>query len=96
VTEALSAGIPVVASDIPVHREAAARVGVGGAIFVSPEGSPLEVADALAVALRPRGLVAAPMTVPSWDGVADTLLGLYGAPARITPARITPDLAARA
>ena len=91
VTEALSAGIPVVASDIPVHREAAARVGVAGAIFVSPEGSPLEVADALALALRPRRLVAAPATLPSWDGVAAALLGLYGA-----PARITPELAARA
>jgi glycosyltransferase involved in cell wall biosynthesis len=91
VTEALSAGIPVVASDIPVHREAAARVAGAGAIFVTPEGSPLEVADALALALRPQGLVAAPAILPSWHEVADAMLELYGA-----PARITPDLAAPA
>jgi glycosyltransferase involved in cell wall biosynthesis len=85
VTEALSAGIPVVASDIPVHREAAARVGANGAIFVTPEGSPLEVADALELALRPRSLVAAPATLPSWDGVADAMLRLYGARPPTTP-----------
>jgi glycosyltransferase involved in cell wall biosynthesis len=91
VTEALSAGIRVVASDIPVHREAAARVGGTGAIFVTPEGSPLEVADALTLALGPRDLVAAAPTLPSWDRVADSMLELYRA-----RAPITSDLAGRA
>ena len=90
VTEALSAGTPVVASDIPVHREAAARVGGGGAIFVTPEGSPLEVADAIALALRPLDLVPARVTLPSWDEVAEEMLELYGTPARITPDLATP------
>jgi glycosyltransferase involved in cell wall biosynthesis len=84
ITEALSAGIPVVASDIPVHREAAARVGGAGAIFVTPEGSPLEVADALSLALRPRGVVARPVSPPSWDLVADAMLAVYRERARTT------------
>jgi len=46
VLEALSAGAPVVASDIQVHHEAASYAAGGGLRFVSPEGSPLEVADA--------------------------------------------------
>jgi glycosyltransferase involved in cell wall biosynthesis len=75
VTEAMSAGTPVVASDIPVHREAASRVDGAGVIFVSPEGSPLEVADAIAEA---GGINVRP-TVPilSWDAVVDSTLTLY-------------------
>jgi glycosyltransferase involved in cell wall biosynthesis len=77
VTEALSAGVPVVASDIPVHREAAARAGGPAVVFVSPEGSPLEVADAITAAARLRAVLPAPGSVPSWDAVADATLTLY-------------------
>ena len=50
VLEAIAAGVPVVASDIPAHREAASYTAGEGVTFVSPEGSPLEVADAIAQA----------------------------------------------
>src|SRR4051794_19463355 len=51
VLEGLAAGRPVVASDIPAHREAGEYGGDGGITFVSPGGSPLEVADAIRAAL---------------------------------------------
>jgi glycosyltransferase involved in cell wall biosynthesis len=77
VAEAISAGIPVVATDIPVHREAVARSGGAGATFVSAEGSPLEVADAIELAIRPRPGVLAPAPVSSWDAVAAATLMIY-------------------
>ena len=80
VTEALTAGAPVVASDIPVHREAAARFDRGFVIFVSPTGSPLEVADAIAEAgrLSVPSAASALATPCSWDSVVDCMWGLYG------------------
>ena len=51
VTEACAAGVSVVASDLPIQRHAAERVG-GGVIFVPPRGSPLDVADAIEEASR--------------------------------------------
>jgi glycosyltransferase involved in cell wall biosynthesis len=75
VLEGLAAGIPVVASDIPAHREAAsfARAEV---TFVSPEGSPLEVVDAILNATTTRVLeTEAP--IPSWADVVDATLELY-------------------
>jgi glycosyltransferase involved in cell wall biosynthesis len=77
VTEALSTGTPVVASDIPVHREVAAGESEGGVSFVSPEGSPLEVADAISSAVRPHALLHAPVSARSWDEVAEATLALY-------------------
>ncbi|HVG75550.1 MAG TPA: glycosyltransferase family 4 protein [Thermoleophilaceae bacterium] len=77
VAEAISAGVPVVASEIPAHREAAGRAGGTGVAFVTPEGSPLEVADAISLAAAPREpcpLAAAP---PSWETVADAMLEIY-------------------
>jgi glycosyltransferase involved in cell wall biosynthesis len=82
VTEALTAGAAVVASDIPAHREAAADVDGDRVIFVSPEGSPLEVADAISQA---AGLGVRPtaqewhLPVRSWDSVVDRTLELYEA-----------------
>lgn len=77
VVEAISAGAPVVASDIPVHREAASRAGAQAVCFVSPEGSPLEVADAISDAARMSVPSSAPATVPSWDAVVDTTWAIY-------------------
>jgi hypothetical protein len=80
VTEALTAGGVVVASDTPVHREAAADVDGSRVIFVSPEGSPLEVADAISeaagVGLRPAAQEWH-LPVRSWDSVVDRTLELY-------------------
>jgi glycosyltransferase involved in cell wall biosynthesis len=80
VTEALAAGASVVASDIPVHRLAAAQFANARAIFVPPEGSPLEVADAIVEAARigvPSGTGLADLPVPSWDSVVDETWRLY-------------------
>jgi glycosyltransferase involved in cell wall biosynthesis len=80
VTEALAAGASVVASDIPVHRLAAAQFANARAVFVPPEGSPLEVADAIAEAARVGGLSGAGLAglpVPSWDAVVDETWRLY-------------------
>jgi glycosyltransferase involved in cell wall biosynthesis len=75
--EALAAGTPVVASDIPAHREAVARAGDQGVVFVSPEGSPLEVADAICDAADLAVSPAAAERIPSLDAVVDTTAALY-------------------
>jgi glycosyltransferase involved in cell wall biosynthesis len=77
VLEALAARAPVVASDIPAHREAAFRAGDRGVVFVSPEGSPLEVADAISAATELEVSPAAGDRIPSLDGVVDTTAALY-------------------
>lgn len=79
VSEACAAGVSVVASDLPVQRQAAERVG-GGAIFVAPRSSPLDVADAIAEGSRlsviPNGeLVTSAAT--SWDAAVDATLEHY-------------------
>ncbi|MBV9005034.1 MAG: glycosyltransferase family 4 protein [Solirubrobacterales bacterium] len=80
VTEARAAGASVVASDLPIHREAAERPGGGHVIFVPAKGSPLDVADAIDEAARvsvlpsTRGLS---LAVPSWEPVIDATWRLY-------------------
>jgi glycosyltransferase involved in cell wall biosynthesis len=76
VLEGIAAGRPVVASDIPAHRELGDYVADGAVTFVSPEGSPLDVADAIRAALAvPVPDLIRPL--PSWDDVVDTTLALY-------------------
>jgi glycosyltransferase involved in cell wall biosynthesis len=82
IAEALGAGAPVVASDIPVHREAAERAGGGRVIFISPEGSPLELADAISLAATPREAEDGEVDVPTWEAVADATLSAYEESAR--------------
>jgi glycosyltransferase involved in cell wall biosynthesis len=76
VLEGVAAGAPVVASDIPAHREASEYVPNGAVTFVAPEGSPFEVADAIkaAVADPAPAPVAA---LPSWADVVDETLDVY-------------------
>jgi glycosyltransferase involved in cell wall biosynthesis len=79
VTEARAAGAAVVASDVAVHRDAAARPG-GPVIFVSPQGSPLDVADAVDEAARLAVLPTAEVLLspaPSWESVVDSTLKIY-------------------
>ena len=75
VTEAISAGIPVVASDIPVHREAAGRAGGGATSCHRRDRHSRSPTRSRLPSVLAR-LVAAPATLPSWDGVADSRLAL--------------------
>jgi glycosyltransferase involved in cell wall biosynthesis len=77
--ETLAAGVPAVASDIPVHREAASYVDGPGVTFVSPAGSPLEIADAICEAARLHVSPATRLRLPTWDGVVDQTLDIYKA-----------------
>ena len=79
-TEARVAGVAVVASDLPVHRQAADRPGLGPVVFVAPRGSPLDVADAIEEAARlPMSSSAAllPSSARSWESVIDSTWRLY-------------------
>jgi glycosyltransferase involved in cell wall biosynthesis len=85
VTEALAAGTPVVASDIPVHREAAARVGGAGVRFLAPTGSPLELADAICEAAELSVPRTAASRIPSWDELVERTLAVYSGALHGTP-----------
>ena len=79
VAEACAAGVSVVASDLPIQREAAERVG-GGVIFVPPRGSPLDVADAIDEAARLSVMPHAELlasSAPSWESAIDATWDLY-------------------
>ncbi|MBV9422797.1 MAG: glycosyltransferase family 4 protein [Solirubrobacterales bacterium] len=79
VAEALAAGASVVASELPVHREAAARFAGARVKFVS-RGSPFEVADAITELARPGACFASSAgraVVPSPDRVVDRVWDLY-------------------
>jgi glycosyltransferase involved in cell wall biosynthesis len=71
VLEALAVGTPVVLSDIPSHRELAARHPQ----FVRIVGGPDAVPGAVEQLRDPVG--EAP-PIPTWDEIAATLTQLYG------------------
>jgi hypothetical protein len=89
--------VSVVASDLPIHRHAAERVG-GGVIFVAPRGSPLDVADAIAEGSQ-LGVIPSPdllsFSATSWERTVDATLELYdellgtSAPSRLDEAATT-------
>jgi glycosyltransferase involved in cell wall biosynthesis len=84
--EALTAGASAVASDVPVHREAAAFTAGAGVRFVDPHCSPLQLADAIAdVAERPLP-ASATLKIPSAAGVVESMLALYGSLGRFQAA----------
>jgi glycosyltransferase involved in cell wall biosynthesis len=75
--EGLAAGAGLVASDVPVHREAAAVGGHLGVSFVEPDCSPLELADAIE-AVADSDVPAEPhLHIPSGEAAADTMLDVY-------------------
>jgi glycosyltransferase involved in cell wall biosynthesis len=76
VMEALSAGVSVVASDTPVHREAASWVPGAPVLLVPGEASPLRIADAICEARLMRAPSAAAF-IPSWEAVVDSSCALY-------------------
>ena len=83
IAEAGAAGLPIVASDIPAHREVAGYLPDGQVRFVSPDCSPAELAaavrgavdDAAGRSAREPGGAA----LPTWDGAADRIVALYHA-----------------
>jgi glycosyltransferase involved in cell wall biosynthesis len=76
--EALAVGTPVVASDIPAHREVVAQFANPPVVFVPPTGSPLQVADAIADAAgRPVHAYTDESLVRSWESVVDDTWELY-------------------
>lgn len=79
VTEARAAGASLVASDLPINREAAENPGGGHVIFVSADASPLDVADAVEEAAGVSILPGAPGAdlAPSWQSVVDSTWLLY-------------------
>jgi glycosyltransferase involved in cell wall biosynthesis len=79
VTEACTAGVSVVASDLPIQRQAAERVG-GAVIFVAPRSSPLDVADAIEEASQ-LSVIPNPdlVTSSSWNATIDATWDLYEA-----------------
>jgi glycosyltransferase involved in cell wall biosynthesis len=77
--EAFAAGVPAVASDLPVHREAASYAPDARVTFVPPAGSPIEIGDAICQAAWLRAVPSAPPQLPTWDDVVDSTLALYEA-----------------
>jgi glycosyltransferase involved in cell wall biosynthesis len=79
VAEARAAGASVVASDIPIHREAARRPGGGHVMFVPADTSPLDIADAIkeaaGVSVLPSPLRAD--SARSWGSVVESTWTLY-------------------
>jgi glycosyltransferase involved in cell wall biosynthesis len=75
ILEALAAGTPVVASDIPAHRETAEAQPPGAVRLVSMDARPDEIADAIVKASR-DGLPVG-VRVASWEDVIRRLLGVY-------------------
>ena len=76
--ESICAATPIVASDIPAHRDAAPYAPVGGMRFVPPGASPLTLADAIAEAAT-LGPLASSLPMPAWEDVAKLMMSVYEA-----------------
>jgi glycosyltransferase involved in cell wall biosynthesis len=77
VLEALSAGVSVVASDLPLHRETASITARAGVWLVASRCSPLRLSDAIAGAAEagvPHGVRRA---IPSAEAAVEKMLPLY-------------------
>ncbi len=75
VVDALLARVPVVASDIPAHRELAERAAPGAITLVPPDVTPIDLASTIASASQTTsgGL----LDVPTWDQAAAMTLEVY-------------------
>ena len=75
--EAACAGAPVIASDIAAHTEIGAHLGSEVVRLISPQASPLDLADEIKfAAVRPRTLLDV-AEVPSWDDMGSQMAALY-------------------
>ncbi|MDQ3856335.1 MAG: glycosyltransferase family 4 protein [Chloroflexota bacterium] len=78
VAEALAAGLPVVASDIPAHREVAASAPPGRVELLPGDSPPREIASALARASgRERSGISQESPESSWEVSVDRVLDVY-------------------
>jgi glycosyltransferase involved in cell wall biosynthesis len=73
---AACAGVPVVASDISAHREAAALIGNEGIEFVSRRASPFAVATAIRQ-VAGNGIRPAAALVPTWEDAVEGTIDIY-------------------
>jgi glycosyltransferase involved in cell wall biosynthesis len=86
VLEAAAAGVPVVASDIPAHREVAGYIAPGRVLFVERGCPPMALAQAIrSAAALGRADSVAHDGLPTWDSATDALLDVY-ATAGVRPA----------
>jgi glycosyltransferase involved in cell wall biosynthesis len=79
VLEAAAAGAPVVASDIPAHRESQGLVAPGRICLVDPRANGADLARAVlrAVAVG-RSTDLTGWRLPTWQGLVDGVAGVYG------------------
>ncbi|HJZ47909.1 MAG TPA: glycosyltransferase family 4 protein [Roseiflexaceae bacterium] len=76
--EGAAAGAPIVASDIPAHREVAGYAPADRAIFVDTDCAAAELSRALELACRQgRADDSTSWRLPSWDGMVDALAACY-------------------
>jgi len=78
VLEAAAAGIPVVASDIPAHRESTAWVPAGRITLVPSDGDSPTIAAAIDVAhSQGRADDRSGWALPSWDDLVERTVAVY-------------------
>lgn len=75
--EAACAGVPVIASETPTHREVARMIDDSAVRLVSDQASPLLIADEVARISEMRMNPLATLAVPSLKDVADQKVSLY-------------------
>lgn len=76
--EAAASGVPVVASDIPAHREVAGYVPPGQVTLVSPNVSPESLAEVVqAAASKGRFDQSHDEILPTWDSAAKSIVACY-------------------
>ncbi|MEM8826255.1 MAG: glycosyltransferase family 1 protein [Pseudomonadota bacterium] len=73
VAEALAAGTPVIASDLPAHREIAGSISGRGATFLDPLDA-IGWRDAILLAAERRETVAGDWRAPGWDAHFDIVM----------------------
>jgi glycosyltransferase involved in cell wall biosynthesis len=78
VSEALAGGARAVVSDIPVHRELAARLPPGAMTLVAVDAPPERVAAALRTAIAPGSRLGC-LDLPTWDDAAARTRQVYEA-----------------
>lgn len=79
VLEAAAAGLPVVLSDIPAHRELASYLSKDGVSFVDPACSPAELAQAIQPLHAQFSMAKCKLKLPTWEENVEMTLACYHA-----------------